>query len=425
MNANGLKQRLEPYVLFVDMNSFFASCEQQENYWLRGRPVGVCVYTGKYGCVIAPSAEAKDKGVRTGMRLDEAIRLCPDLVPLETHPARYREFHVRMIRVLKKYSEDVIPKSIDEAVVNLHNYRLIYKDPEEVARKIKADIRNEVGDWLKCSIGIAPNAFLAKLASGLQKRDGLMTISPANIDQVLSGIRLTQLPGIARNMAIRLENAGINTPLDLRHTSAEKLQRACKSVVGLYWHYRLNFAEVDMKTQEYQGMSAMRSISAQNRRSLPYLESLLLSLCMTLEKRMVTQDLLCTEISIFIKYEGEYSWKQNIIMQSPVQDGIQLLHLIRLRMKRFEESQRCEPLINTNMTMISLGITRFVSAELVQYELFGNDVKKNRLRKVVYNIKEQFGKDKILKASELEEHSILKDVIGFGSVKDLHAGINE
>ncbi len=88
INENKLIQKTEPYTLFVDMNSFFASCEQQVNYWLRGRPVAVCVYTGKYGFVIAPSIEAKQKGIKLGLRLDEAIKICPDLVPLEKRHER-------------------------------------------------------------------------------------------------------------------------------------------------------------------------------------------------------------------------------------------------------------------------------------------------------------------------------------------------
>ena len=87
LNFNHLAYDADTLVFFVDMNSFFAACEQQVNFYLRGRPVGVCVYTGKYGCVIAPSIEAKKKGVKTGMRLNEAMQLCPELVPLETNPA--------------------------------------------------------------------------------------------------------------------------------------------------------------------------------------------------------------------------------------------------------------------------------------------------------------------------------------------------
>ncbi|MGQ0829984.1 MAG: DNA polymerase Y family protein, partial [Bacteroidota bacterium] len=185
MNNNSLTIQTEPRVLFIDMNSFFASCEQQINYWLRGRPVGVCVYTGKSGCIISPSIEAKRKGVKVGMRLNEAILICPELVPVETNAKRYRDFHVKIINVLKKYSNDVIPKSIDEAVISFHDYKLIHKDIVVVAKKIKEDIRNEVGDWLKCSIGIAPNGFLAKLASDIQKPDGLTVITLENIDAVL------------------------------------------------------------------------------------------------------------------------------------------------------------------------------------------------------------------------------------------------
>src|SRR5436190_2661415 len=101
MNKNDLRPNPNKVVLFIDMNSFFASCEQQVNYWLRGRPVGICVYTGKFGCIISPSIEAKQKGVKTGMRLNDAMQLCPYLVPLETNPARYRDFHVKIMNVLK------------------------------------------------------------------------------------------------------------------------------------------------------------------------------------------------------------------------------------------------------------------------------------------------------------------------------------
>lgn len=202
MNANRLGTHTEPTVLFVDMNSFFASCEQQDNYWLRGRPVAVCVYTGPRGCVIAPSIEAKLRGVKTGMRLDEAMLLCPDLVPVETSPDRYRNYHVKLIRVFKRFSDDVLPKSIDGAVIDLTNYQLAYKSMPDVARQVKAAIWAEVGDYLRCSIGIAPNAFLAKLASNLHKPDGLTTISPATIDGVLGKLTLTDLPGIGQKMAL-------------------------------------------------------------------------------------------------------------------------------------------------------------------------------------------------------------------------------
>jgi DNA polymerase-4 len=417
---NSLQSRKSSWVLFIDMNSYFATVEQQYNYWLRGRPVGVCVYTGQYGCVIACSVEAKARGIKVGMRLNEAIQVCPDLVPLETRPERYREIHIKFIKVLQKYSEDVIPKSIDEAVLDLTNYRLSYKDPVAVAKKIKQDIKNEVGDYMKCSIGIAPNAFLAKFAANLKKPDGLTLISPDNIDTVLKDVPLKSLPGIKEGMTHRLNAAGINTPLDIRYSSPQKLRVACNSIVGVYWHYRLNFKEVDQINNRYKTMQAMRQISKEQRRSVDTLTQLFLTLCMTLEKRMVKEEVFCNEITFFSNYESGKVWKEHIITNKPVQDGIEIKKLIEMRMKPFEEIHKCEPVINSMMTSMGVTVGRFVPADTIQYEMFSKDVTKDSLRKLTYRIKDKYGSDIIMRAIELGDETILKDVIGFGSVKDLH-----
>ncbi len=423
MNQNNLEKNPQGLVMFVDMNSFFASCEQQVNYWLRGRPVGVCVYTGKSGCIIAPSIEAKKRGIKLGLRLSEAMQICPDLVPLETHPARYREFHQKMVKVLRKYCDDVIPKSIDEAVMNLTDYKLIYKDPTKLAYQIKADIKKEVGDWLKCSIGIAPNAFLSKLATDLQKPDGLVKIMPDNIDEVLSKLQLTDLPGIADAMALRLRRYGIRTPLELRYTPPEKIRAACHSIIGEHWYYRLNFSEVDLWTHNYKSMQAMRQISKAQRLSLQTLEELFVALCMTLERRMVLQRVFCNEIYFTASYENGYRWADKIKTGRPIQDGTELMQLIKLRMRKFQEVQHCEPVINLNMTAMGVTVTAFIPDEMVQIEIFESNLRKNTLRRVVYDIKEKFGFEKVMKASELNEEHVLKDVIGFGSIKDLHEDI--
>lgn len=425
MNQNSLHTKTESRVLFIDMNSYFASCEQQVNYWLRGRPVGVCVYTGKFGCIIAPSIEAKKRGIKTGMRLNEAIAICPDLVPLETNPARYRDFHVKIIKVLKKYSNDVIPKSIDEAIVNLNHYQLVHKNVEEVAKKIKLDIRNEVGDWLKCSIGIAPNAFLAKLASDIQKPDGLTIITHENIDQVLSKLRLKDLPGIAKNMAERLQRANINNPVELRHTSPERLRIICKGVTGDYWHSRLNFAEVDMfDRSDYKTMQAMRHLSINQRKDLENIESILLSLCLTLERRMVDATVFCKTVGFYTRYENGYSYSDNINTSIPMQDGTDILQALKKRMKHFEDINKCEPVINENVTSLSVFVGTFVNENMVQYGMFEDNSKKDKLRKTVYDLKEKFGLNKLMRGAELNDENSVKDVIGFGSIKDLHETID-
>ncbi len=421
IQQNHIRQDLVPNVMFVDMNSFFATCEQQVNFYLRNRPVAVCVYPGKYGCVIAPSIEAKKFGIKTGMRLNDAVKLCPELVPLETHPNRYREYHKQIMEVFRKYSEDVIPKSIDEAMINFANYKLVHKDLMEVAGRIKADIRSEVGDYLKCSIGIAPNAFLAKLASGIQKPDGLTLISPDNIDEVLSRLSLTDLPGIAKAMAIRLKLAGIETPLQLRHTPPEKIKSACNSIVGTYWHYRLNFSEVDFATGDYKSMQAMRQISVSQRKNTKMLEDLLVSLCTTLEKRMVKQGVYAKDIMFSARYENGKEFKTHINGdKNPVQDAMKMMQYIKNRMEAFQKENHCEPVINTNLVMMGVNVYNFIPDAALQFDMFENNVQQHRLRKTMYDIKKKFGNDSIIKAAELHDEEVYKDAIGFGSVKHLY-----
>ena len=421
MNHNRLGTHTLPTVLFVDMNSFFASCEQQDNYWLRGRPVGVCVYTGRNGCIIAPSVEAKLQGVKTGMRLDVAMTLCPDLVPIETHPSRYREYHVRIIEVLRTFSDDVVPKSIDEAVVDLTNYQLVYKDMQKTALVIKQSIRQKVGDWLRCSIGIAPNVFLAKLASDIQKPDGLTVITPDTIDKVLRTLVLTDLPGIGRRMAERLQASGVNTPLELRYASPEHLRAACKSIVGWHWHLRLNFAgEVDLDTNpDTKSMSAMRTISADQRHSTDRLDELLQSLCLTLERRMVQKGIYCQDMSFSCRYHTGKTYNYEARFDEPKQDGTELYQIIRERLEKFQVAHQCEPVLNEHLRSMCVAIFRFIPAEMVPLSLFGNDTRKNKFRQALYQAKTKFGTDKLIRATELRDNPVYRDVIGFGNIKDL------
>lgn len=423
MNKNSLNTKLEARVLFIDMNSFFATCEQQTNYWLRGRPVAVCVYTGKYGCVIAPSVEAKKRGIKLGMRLNDAMKICPDLVPLETNPEKYRTYHARIMSILKRYSEDVLPKSIDEAIVDLTSYKNIHPDVVKVAKEIKAAILEEVGDYLRCSIGIAPNAFLAKLASDIEKPDGLTIINPENIDSVLKKLELTDFPGISKGMKNRLNKAGIYTPLELRHSTPEKLKAACKSIIGLHWYYRLHFQEVDLHSnEEYKSMSAMRQVSKEQRKNVQNLNDILMMLCLTLEKRMMQKTLYCKRVSFFTRYEDGTAFEDRFFTNQPLQDGMEIFHILLERQKVYQQKNKIsDTIININTTSIGVVLSDFIPDDLLQLNIFDNShLKNNKLRKTVYELKNKYGTKTIKRASELRDEQVVDDVIGFGSIKDVN-----
>jgi len=249
-------------------------------------------------------------------------------------------------------------------------------------------------------------------------------ITPDNIDAVLSKLRLKDLPGIATNMADRLIAAGIDNPVQLRHTSPERLRIICKGVVGDYWHSRLNFAEVDMKDSDYKSMQAMRHLSAVQRKTTGTIEEILLTLCLTLEKRMVETTVFCQTIGFHIRYENNFSYSDNIHISIPLQDGAELVNALKKRMKQYQEANQCEPVINTNIISLSVYVGDFMDENMVQYGMFEDHSKKDKLRKTVYALKGKFGLDKLLRAAELSEEESLKDVIGFGSIKDLHDTID-
>lgn len=419
--------------MYVDMNSFFASCEQQARPELRGLPIGVCSHDSPHAAVIAPSGEAKKSGVRTGMRLNDCRQLCPDIIPVVSNPVLYRRIHIAIMDVLRSYcGKDVLAKSIDEAAIDLSSYRLVYKDFMELGRWIKKDITaaaekvtGQEGQVVKCSVGIAPNTFLAKLGTELQKPDGLVQITPDNIDHYLERLQLTDLPGIARNNARRLETIGLRSPLDMRYASEALLRKAFGGIVGHYWHARLNFKEVDFYTSDYRAMSATRTVSPQQRASYDALNSLFISLCNKLEQRLVKQKVFCRQASFYIKYRNNTAWDTRVRFPDAVQDALEIREYLVHNIEKFEREHRSGRLFNNEVRSIGIAIMDFLKENEVSYGLFDNRMKQDQLRKVMYNIKDQYGKYKVRRASETVHKSHLKDAIGFGSVKDLYAEFSE
>jgi DNA polymerase IV len=416
--GNAMVGNADALVMYVDMNSYFASCEQQQRPELRGRPVGVITYDSPNAAVIAASQEAKRCGVKTGMRLNECRLLCPDIIAVTTRPAWYRQIHVDIMNILRSYCDDVLPRSIDEAVVNFTTYRWVYKDLTQVAKLIKADIKAKY-DYLTCSIGIAPNTFLAKLATELQKPDGLVEITPENIDGQLAKLQLTDLPGIAARNERRLQLIGIKTPLEMRHASAALLRKAFGGIVGDYWHRRLHFLETDLYSNPARTMSAMRTASRQQSQNPQTLDALLIALCTKLEQRMVKSSIFCKELSFYIRYHGGANWDMKTKLPDPVQDGMELRSYILERMGAAAKEQRVPTLLNNTVQQIGVVVQSFVSDKVLQYSLFDNRIKHDVLRKAMYNIKDKYGKNIVRKGSEVTQPHVMRDAIGFGSIKDM------
>lgn len=237
-----------PSVMWIDLNSAFATAEQQAHPSLRGRPVGVTNRISKECCIIAASYEAKWRGVKVGCRRSEALALCPDMVLLETDPPRYHFVYESLLNIMKDYTPDVKMKSIDEGVLDFKCTPICGNEQEmvRIGYEIKERVRREIGDYMKINVGIAPNRFLAKTAAGLHKPDGLDVITHKNLVETFEGLELEDLTGIAAAYGARLRAHGIMTPMDFLKAPEQVLKKIVfRSVCGTYWYRRLRGFEID------------------------------------------------------------------------------------------------------------------------------------------------------------------------------------
>jgi len=200
---------VERAILHVDMNAFFASVEQQADAALRGRPVLVSGDPEGRSVVSAASYEARQYGVRAGMPLATARRLCPDAVVVRARHREYARISRQILSILAEYTPLVEPYSIDEAFLDLTGCAAVAGAPGQAAVSIKREIRESTG--LTCSIGIAPNRLLAKMASDLEKPDGLVCLEPADIPRVLWPLPVNRLFGVGQKTAESLRSRGILT----------------------------------------------------------------------------------------------------------------------------------------------------------------------------------------------------------------------
>ncbi len=221
--------------LYIDFNSYFASVEQQLQPHLRGKPIAIVAVDTDSTCAIAASYEAKAFGIKTGTPIYEARKKCPELICVLARHEAYVEFHNRIMIEINNHIPVTAVCSIDEAACILMKNEASIEAVTAIALSIKRGLAKNLGEHIRCSIGVAANRYLAKIATDLQKPDGFTILLPSCLPERLFGLELRDLPGIGRNMEIRLNKANIYTMQALMQLSSDRM----KDIWGGIWGERM------------------------------------------------------------------------------------------------------------------------------------------------------------------------------------------
>ncbi|HEX7342104.1 MAG TPA: hypothetical protein VF269_07485 [Rhodanobacteraceae bacterium] len=314
--------------LFVDFNSYFASVEQHEAPVLRERPVAVVPVAAETTCCIAASYEAKAFGVKTGTLVREARRLCPDIVIRVARPELYVQWHHRLMAAIDRAIPLGHVGSIDEVACELMGKQCRREVAEQVAHQVKAEIAATApGGAIRCSIGIAPNAWLAKTASDMQKPDGLTVIEPADLPQVLHRLELRDLCGIGPSMHRRLLEHGIDTVEQLTAAPKHLLRHAWGGIEGERM-WALLHGQWLPPVVTTRGSIGHSHVLGPELRSPAAARSVLVKLLAKAAMRLRREQMLAGALAVRIRYIGhDARWQDNLAFD-PTDDSRTLLHLL-------------------------------------------------------------------------------------------------
>lgn len=400
--------------MHVDLNSCFATVEQQANMHLRGKPVLIAAYDSPRGCVVAPSIEAKKHGIKTGNRVVEARLLSPNAVVRTPDTGLIRDVHVKFNAICKDYSPNVFPKSIDEVVIDFAGMEYFLKDRKltDIAQEIKERLKKEVGNWLSCSIGISTNRFLAKVGASYQKPNGLVYIDHTNLRNIYDSLELTDLPYIKLKNQARLKQAGIFTIREFLSASLDTLKKnVFQSVNGYYWYKRLRGWEVDaieFERKSYGQDYALRTATDDPKE----ISKLLMKLCEKMGRRLRRHNQVAYGVHVSCVYIDHTWWHTGRKFHTSQYTTLELFRRAQYLLDLQPEKKK--------LTKLSVSCYGLADSTISQMNLFDEPV--DKLRKVtdaMDAINDRYGEFVITPATMMGMDKTIVDRIAFGGVKEI------
>ncbi|MCB9839643.1 hypothetical protein H6794_02200 [Candidatus Nomurabacteria bacterium] len=398
----------KPKIMHIDLNSAFASTEQQSRPTLRGRPVGVTNRISKNCCMITASYEAKAVGVKVGMGMAEAKTICPDLFVVESDPPKYHHMYKKIAKIMQSYSPDVTMKSIDEGIIDFSGSS-DRRSLTEIGHEIKELVKQEMGCYMRVNIGIGPNRFLAKQAAGWHKPDGLDVLEASNLVEYYRSIQLTDLTGIASRFEARLNAANIYKPIQFLAASSKFLQtRVFGGIVGEHWHQRLRGYEIDNRPTKL-GVVGRQWVLSKPSSDDDFILPCFHYLCETTAKKLRYNSVDARGVLVWARFTNG--------------QGFMLRKMFRSKFYTDREVYR-RALILFNqrpkhMVIQTMGITCYMlsASSRSQMSMFESVNKEEWLTEAVDEINDRYGNFTVCSANALAGKELVKQKIPFGGTK--------
>jgi DNA polymerase-4 len=403
--------REKPMIMHIDLNSAFATTEQQAHPHLRGVPMGVTNRLSKECCVIAASYEAKKLGIKVGMRRSEAVAICPGFIMLETDAPKYHKVYEKLVSIMRDYSPKIKMKSIDEGIIDFHGMEPVLKGRslEDVGYEIKQRVREDIGDWMKINVGIAPNRFLAKEAAGWHKPDGLDVIDHTNMLDYYADRTLTDISGIADRNAARLNAYSIYTPLQFFHAKELTLKKQVfKSINGTYWYRRLRGYEIDDFDTKL-GMVGRQWVVRNPSSDTEYMRSCLSFLCETTGMKLRYKNVEARGICVWTRLQTGEPWYSKRMYKTTYYTNQEIY---RRALEQFNTIPR-----GAIVQTIGLYCYMLTPSSRSQLSMFEDVQKEDWLTKSVDEINDFYGSFTVYTATSLEGKKMIKQKIPFGGTE--------
>jgi len=392
-------------ILHIDMNSYFASVEQQANPFLRAKSVGVCAYLSENGAIIASSIEAKAKGIKTGCRVRDAKILDPDVILLENEPAKYRSTTEKIFKILGQYTDTLEPYSIDEAFLDLTSWVKNIEEAYDLAVVIKKRIRDEVGEWMHSSVGISMTKFLAKFAGDISPKRSILVIDKNNLEKILKDRPLTDAWGINIKTEEKLRTLGIKNLLELKNYNPDKIRRS----LGLYGYYlwaNVNGLEISSISKESKlPKSIGHSYSLKNgHKDKEYLLKVFYKLCEKTGRRLRGLGMEAEGISIGITYfygkpiYKSFKTREKMFRTKDIFNNVENFFV-------------CQDIF-LPVKNLAVSVTRLTPVSN-QMNIFEDNLSKKNLSLALDRINDKYGEYTVVSGQMFDIEDVAQDRIGF------------